>query len=1692
MRYHNTKTTVATIIFVVASLFLISSLGIIYLNAKTPIEAVTQALSENLELPSDYSIQITDINKSFFRQQKIDNISIVKNDETFLSMDNVELNQSIFAYIRLFFKSQKTIDLKINSLDINYNKNFSDLRTGFKGFKIKDGTFSLQDESSNKNKDKTTLGFNELRSDIVEKGSVDLSYYLPDIFKNIQISLEINQGNIFFDNDSTTIEANFDSSSLIIDDNSYLKSIKTNLNNLKFISKESQFMFDIDDIELNLKKTQIDLKGSKIILANNDINASLNFASLSYSLLDMESIVLNYDKVKLSYKGLESSIESGNSRLISNLKDASIYNSFNDLVVLKNDLSIKLKTIALDASFVDKNLSILLKSGINNNIVINDQLNLGFSDLEIRATSDNFILNKVLLTAPNLQFNSIPATVGFDNLKIYADTNAKYDDLFDENNNIDFSLFDFNDFIKSYKDLKLTISGRSKGSIKALQSDFSGDLTSSIQLENEFKEITASVSLDDNYLSKVTLPVNASVAYQGPTKLDTDTLKMIEASISIGDSLVSNVVVSSTKDIFKSTIRANVELNNFDPNTVGFYTNQYLPFISTYISEKTILDGSYNFSGKLDDNSFFKSQGDINSQLIVNNLIFGETPINIGFSMSSILKEQSFEFEKLAINSFGYRLFASGIYDNLTKIPTVSMNISNVESGKKMVTAKIFNDEGKYAFNLLIPDFEKFDFSGSINNFNNHDINFDTVISFLDDTIPLNVDFDRDNYQILANSSDNLKVDIKIGKTIDANLKLSNFFINSLDSSYLNGDFSFNFAGGKNWNFNASDFALNYNKDKINVGFDTSINANQVNIENFVYQNNSNSKNQNNTYDGFFKYKRGIKQSDMRFTPYSLNINLGDGRNQNMDIVASTKGYSNDIYIDVSDFNFAPILQLDDDLIFNMRLIGNRDKDGINNFDGTINLYDRVLKTETEIVAVKESNRATSDFIFKTLSLLPFIDVSSFEANNTTNSINKVISSTNFSLDSKIEVNKDDYKLSSLNLKAGDFNITESSISFNSLLKEIGVNSTVSILKHSKNTNQLSSLNLNLNLNLNSAYEFAKSRIKLEFIDEENKLNLKSVFNSGRKIFTEKKIDYTVADGIFGSLKIDNISALKDTTDFEKFWPDTKEDEIVFGSIDTDFIVENEVIKIDGLNLNGSIDLNEKNALIDLNKNFGIGFNADIDYSNSKVNLLLNNIYFPINILSRYLYINTFKFYGGSIFGEVQITDAIKNPKFFGNLYLNEGKLKALWLDNQEVNCRNINLVAFNNRFEAKDIGISIYNSEDNKISRAIGNMSFDISKNLPFGMAIDINILDYVKGVFPILGYNMWAEGYAKNTLHYSVYDSWNTINGNLIVKDAEIKGELEPLPSWLSQSLSYTVDFNIETENNVTINYPTIDNPILKATLDKGQEIHFYIDKKLDEMYAEGNLSIAQGEIFYFQKNFFINDGEIKLNKNSTTNKLDILLSLNATLKEFDSEGNSVDILLSLNNSSLNNINPVFSASPAKSQNEIISILGESLTGSQSSGDIKVSGLASAATSIFSSLGYLGTGGVGALNQTIANTLNLDIFSLNSNIVENLLLDTINITSSTDNFSPLATYLNNTSIYMGKYISDNSYFQLIINLLADSSTNKTSFLASDLSLDLEITYDIDTPLAKFSLFTNPTQLSIIDILDTIGLSVTKTFQFR
>ena len=228
---------------------------------------------------------------------------------------------------------------------------------------------------------------------------------------------------------------------------------------------------------------------------------------------------------------------------------------------------------------------------------------------------------------------------------------------------------------------------------------------------------------------------------------------------------------------------------------------------------------------------------------------------------------------------------------------------------------------------------------------------------------------------------------------------------------------------------------------------------------------------------------------------------------------------------------------------------------------------------------------------------------------------------------------------------------------------------------------------------------------------------------------------------------------------------------------------------------------------------------------------------------------------------------------------------------------------------------------------------------------------------------------------------------------------------------------------------------------------------------------------------------------------NALDTMrLNLRARLRDYTADGERVDIYLVLNNSSLSNISPTFESIPQLTQEEIMSILGSSILPSMAYGETSLGSIASLLTGgvdVLNRAGIINTSSYTDVSDVVRQSLGLDMFSMRTSMVENFILDAIFMNPSYT-FSPIATYLNNTSMYFGKYIGSDFYLQAMISLEAiEAAYNPNPFLASDLSLDFELSLEWENPLGTITLFTNPSNLTPHSIMDNIGISYTRTWRF-
>ena len=547
------------------------------------------------------------------------------------------------------------------------------------------------------------------------------------------------------------------------------------------------------------------------------------------------------------------------------------------------------------------------------------------------------------------------------------------------------------------------------------------------------------------------------------------------------------------------------------------------------------------------------------------------------------------------------------------------------------------------------------------------------------------------------------------------------------------------------------------------------------------------------------------------------------------------------------------------------------------------------------------------------------------------------------------------------------------------------------------------------------------------------------------------------------------------------------------------FIYKDDSISLSSPLLSFRYNLSDGRVAADIEKDFGIGINIDGWIRAEDLYLKAENIHFPLILLNRLFVKPIFGFIDGIAGGEVIIGGTLAKPKVYGQLTLDSSSMNLFWLPQDILSVKGVTLTIDGQRATSPTFPFFSTNVETGVTVRAEANLRADFDGFTFTSYELHATPIDGQLFVFiPLQGFDAEVLTYAEGT--FSLFGTTNEtwLAGDVLLENTTMSMGIQDLPFWYVPTGTASSDFKITTGKNVSFYYPNTTNPFIKATLTENQKIDILFDHTTGAISLDGNFSFRSGEIYYFQKNFFITEGSLGLHTDALSGSSTIQprINLRAKLTDFDKMGNRVDIFLILRDSSLTNLNPQFESVPSKDINEILDIMGQSILPSGAYGQVNlysVASLAAAATDVAGKLGYLNTANNTALTESIRISLGLDLFSLRSNIVQNILFDALPGSSLGTSFSPLARYLNNTTIFMGKYIGKNYFLQALIHFSAtDKSRIKRSFVAPDLAIDLELSMEWNNPLGTFSFFTQPNELSIYNIFDTIGFSVTKRIVLR
>ena len=1298
----------------------------------------------------------------------------------------------------------------------------------------------------------------------------------------------------------------------------------------------------------------------------------------------IEDAMLEYEDVSLSLNGLNAKIDAGD---FSNIKPI--------------DIPVELSAEEIDLTYQDANVQMKSSS-------------IKFEDRSLNFTSLDALISKGIYSL------AIGKTsIDTSNLNNFSSTFSKM--LFDMDGK---ELFKANSL-----DLGIDLDKKKANiSIPRLESGLLGDY--SANLVNSI--VLSSFESDIDYLDAIKIDANALAVLSSKEDLIDGTSftmnlnskyidESIEYNLDIPDfkipKLEKTLSLSLSGENKKTSFSLNYgqEMNgsvsfddkldlSLDFNSLYLFDfmpviSTYLPILTSYISDETVLDG--NISTSVEENAIAKYgfSGNLEYNVDINNIRFNESSFGISSKLELSLGEQEVSFKDFAFETDWLDITYNGSLSFASNLPEGHFEIVSASGKPYFLLDMVASNLKEYTFHAESPYVNNSYISGVVNFATDNLISSDAVISLFNRVNPFDLKIDLEEKH-LTMDNDNIDIDVSWANILDISILFDSLPLSpsdeSLNISTLDMDVKFEF------DFAKQSFLLdiphvgimNFYSLSTEPAFSFSAHGdnNSIKIDDILL-----------TVSGFNSLS-GSAVFDILNRKFVFSLSDGSGEMYIASVMKEVDSYFGIIRgenINLGRFGLS-------DMVGNFNLSGRAEKLKDFAFSGNFNaISNDTINDQRRIKAsilIDNNQFRLSDFEYSNSSLtltLPLLAFDSTSGYSTMENADLLLS-----------------------LSHSDRPYTISA----SISSEISVPKATSLLESffSLAKTKCSDMDISLTLDyldVDSNLRVEKKEMKARI--DEGKLKLSGSFVSGDYDFSSGDIDLDV--------DIDPIAVF-------------------------------------------SINGNLKN-----NKSFSLDF--------EKFAVSLANLYFPSPILIFYdpAYIS----------GELNIVISDDGVDAFGALECEYAEFDVWWLPNERVILHNATFVVWDNDIVSILTDASVLNQESYEIVPAKIKLGMYFDDFFGFdSWELDVYISDPYKINFrlPLVNSNIDIKG--KVSGHYKIIANSDVVNnsGDVVVDDVELSIGLDELPQWWNTSLKTTSDFDVLLRSNIQLLYPLGPSPIIRANISDNTKIGF---SSTDSGFnISGEIPIRSGEIYYFQKYFYITEGNVAFR--DSLNGIYPIINLRARLRDFDSNGDSVDIYLVLRDATLDNLSPSFESSPNKDLNEILSILGQAILPTSAYGETSLTtvvSMAAASVDVLSKVGILGSVDDG-LSSTIRDSLSIDTFSLHTNILSNLVADTVSFASSSpelNTLSPMARYLDGTSLYIGKYLSPDFYLQAMVHLSANRNNEKNSFsfIADDLTMDTEISLEWDNPLCTVTFFSQPVNLTPYGLMENFGFSFRKRIVF-
>lgn len=443
-----------------------------------------------------------------------------------------------------------------------------------------------------------------------------------------------------------------------------------------------------------------------------------------------------------------------------------------------------------------------------------------------------------------------------------------------------------------------------------------------------------------------------------------------------------------------------------------------------------------------------------------------------------------------------------------------------------------------------------------------------------------------------------------------------------------------------------------------------------------------------------------------------------------------------------------------------------------------------------------------------------------------------------------------------------------------------------------------------------------------------------------------------------------------------------------------------------------------------------------------QMNINAMNIYSDLSAFEHLLYFPYVALHGGLLRGNASLGGILADPEFSGDFIV----------QNLAISCPDY----VPEHIVGANVPITL---RENEIK--IDNYLFDVDEgnvNLDLTLTMDRWKLDLLslkiktpKDTFIPALINIppvTIDGMSTCDLNINITMSSCDIVGKFYAQNVDIKlfeNNMIVPNSSKENTMKFTLDIDVTTGQHVEIKI----NPLLRGLIEPGTNLKLKSDSIANEFKIKSDVKLRGGEVTYLNRNFYLREGRIILDEDGET--FDPRLTVRAEIRERDENGEPVRIIMSAENQRLSEFNPSYISSPARSELEIMTMLGQAAAGDIQDGwDVLLTGV-DYGFQVFV---------LGKIENALRDLLNSDIFSLRTMGLQNSLRQFLNNRNESKPLT-ISNFLDNTTVYIGKYFGSSIYADALFHFAYDETKIASGESVSGLMFQPEIGLEMDSPFA-------------------------------